>query len=377
MSSRPANDENVGKGQQLLPLFVYSMQRYLALAQRLPVSEGLRSFDRTSRTIPAALARFEDDAAAIDVRLMLQRKYFQNGERLQLRKMLDDKSIATMLGEHETLRLLDQLDELKWEEVELVLPTGERVNDLFKIAENVTYASLLHGDLERAKEAVEYPERMLLLVLAYYILKREALLLDFLKLCENTSVSALHLEDDACGAVLRWKRADGSAMKITGSPYWRGLVGKDASEGDLEDIAQSNSLDDNLVICIACAFLERLREEPFDIHSARQLVWRCYWRDWGDFSEARSAYLAIENPGFASRVHHEGGPQYAQIHIFARTPEPFIVDEPQCIQSACILTLRKRFRKWKVAGWHALTDRHHLCGTKVHGTFVPQRDQLS
>lgn len=350
MSSRPANDENVGKGQQLLPLFVYSMQPYLALAQRLPVSEGLRSFDRTSRTIPAAIARFEDDAAAIDVRLMLQRKYFQDGERLQLRKMLGDKSIAVRLGEHETRRLLDQLDELKQDEVELVLPTGERVNDLFKIAENVTYASLLHGDLARAKEAVGYPEKMLLLVLAYYVVKRETLLLNFLKLCEETGIPALHLEDDLCGAVLRWRRADRSAMKVTGSPYWRGLVGKDASKDDLEGIAKTNSLDDNLVICIARAFLERLREEPFDIHLVRQLVWRCYWRDWGDYSEARNAYLAIENPGLASRVHHEGGPRYAQINVLAHIPRPFVVDRPQFIQPALILTLEKRFQVWKVVG---------------------------
>ena len=74
---------------QLLELFLFSMESYHRAMKALPLSNGFLAFDGTSSTINRALGQIGTDEVALEVRTMLQRKYFQRGETLHVGRVIE------------------------------------------------------------------------------------------------------------------------------------------------------------------------------------------------------------------------------------------------------------------------------------------------
>ena len=336
---------------QLLPLFLYTMQDYERITKHVVASEGLKRFDFTSATTADALAAFELDSVAIDVRLMLQRKYFQRKEHLHWEKLLKAARDSNAFRDDALDDISNRMSNTHSQPIELVLSDGTKISEQFKNAEDVIYGSLLHGETERVIRSLQYPPDMRLLSLAPYVLAREDLLFAFRNLCIEAGIKPLSSSSNERAAVLRREPGSSSNMKVSKSPFWSSVIGRDANESDLEAIARSNSLDDNIVFLIASEFFILLREDPLDKRALRKLVWKRNWRAWGNFESAAKAARAIEKPGASSTVIHDGGERYAQVKVFPNVIEPWMTDVPQLLSNAgCVICLTKRRGVWKVNG---------------------------
>ena len=336
---------------QLLPLFLYTMRDYERITAYVAVSEGLRLFDFTSATTAGALASYESDSVAIDVRLMLQRKYFQHDEGLHWKKLLKSANDTGTFDKHALYDMSRQMENAHSQPIELVLSDGSTISEQYRNAEDVIYGSLLHGDVDRVMRSINFPVDMRLLSLAPYVLAREALLLEFRDLCFEAGVKPIGSNAMGKAAVLRQEKGSKSNLGVKKSPYWSSIIGRDADESDLEAVANYNTLDDNIVFLIASEFFILLREEPLNRQALRKLVWKRNWPAWGNFESAAKAMRSIQHPGASSKISHEGGSQFAQVRILPNVIEPWMTDVPQLVSNtACTICLAKRRGTWKISG---------------------------
>ncbi|MDO4210737.1 MAG: hypothetical protein Q4D23_03335 [Bacteroidales bacterium] len=345
--SGDSNEETTGR----LSLFLFSMQDYERITRIVHVSEELQRFDYANGYSRDVLACYESDSAAIDVRVMLQRKYFRNGERLQLKRLIE---IAVRTGVIDGLvaeRLLSRMCDIHGKPIEVLLSNGELVSDQFTNAEDEAYGTLLHGDLDKARRLLERPEEMRLLSLAPYILERENLLFEFRDALIAAGVEPLQAESKLRAAVLRGGHGTTANMGITGSPFWSSVIGRDADEADLRSVLAGNSPDDNNVLNIVCQFLDLLQSEPPDKRALRRFVWMRNWPSWGDFTEGSYLIRQIPSFGISTRVMHEGGQNYAQVKVLPHVEAPWLTETPQLLSdTGCLICLTKRGNTWKVNG---------------------------
>lgn len=346
-----SSNKGIEEANQLLSLFLYSMQYYDRTIKQLPVSEGLQAFDGSSSTAESVLASFESDCVAIDVRLMLQRKYFTYSDSVHLKKLFHAAQSTGLFDQARIDDFANRAILLNSKPVELSLSDGNITSGQYANAEDATYGSLLHADLNRSLRLIRFPQEMRLLSLAPYILTREELLLAFRDLCLDVGLISLketHIEKEA---ILRWCESSETERNIKRSPYWSNIVGRDFDEAELEGIADDNPLDDNIAILVATFFFNQLQKHPLDVQLLRELVWQDYWEDWGDFEQAANIVRTIENPGGSTRVMHEGGANYAQVKILPHVLDPWITETPQLFRSSgCLVCLTKRKGIWKVNG---------------------------
>lgn len=334
-----------------LSLFLFSMQDYERIAKTIHVSEELRSFDYARGFSRDALAFCESDSAAIDVRVMLQRKYFQDGERLQLKKLIKLAVRIGVMDEPTSEKLLSRMLNIHGKPIEISLSNGDIVTDQFTNAEDEAYGTLLHGDLDRARRLLERPGEMRLLSLSPYILERECLLFEFRDALIAAGVEPLQAESKLRASVLRESHGSSSDLGITGSPFWSNVIGRDADESDLRDILASSSLDDKRVLYIASEFLGLLKSDSLDKKALRKLVWKRNWLSWGDFTEGSYLIRQIPNCGISTSVMHKGGESYAQVKVLPHVEAPWLTETPQLLSdNGCLICLTKRRNTWKVNG---------------------------
>ena len=340
---------NSKEALEQLSLFLYTMQNYERITTFLPISEGLRSFDGISSTVPAALNNFEQDSVAIDVRLMLQRKYFSYKDAVQIRKLAQYLKRTNLVDKGAMNQFDMKLDELKNSEVELSLQDGTIVSGQVSNIEDATYGTLLHADRNRAERLVNTPGDIRLLALSPFVIKREDLLFHFRDLCLEANIEPLCSSDRKTASILRWLETSNKDLLITNSPFWTNVVGHNASEEELDEIVGQTSNEDKFALLTAMNFLHLLLNEPLDIKTLRKLVKRSFWKGWKNFEEVAKAVRAINNPGISSYVEHAENESYARIKILPNVDDAFIVTEPQLIHNpgACIY-LVKRAEKWKV-----------------------------
>lgn len=344
---KPRPDETL----QRLSLFLYSMQTYEHISNQLPVSEGLRQFDGRSSTSNTALASIESDCVAIDVRLMLQRKYFSNKEKVQLKKLIRVARNVKSVGGEQIEVIVDRLKAVNSKPIELALADGTIISEQYANAEDATYGVLLHADMERSLRLQSYPEEMRLLSLSPYVLSREEVLFDFRDLLEKSGIESLQAGRRTKAPVLRWRETSRDERGIVQSPYWSNFAGRDLDDSELYDVAKANTLDDNLIVMTVFTFINLLRAKSLDVPTLRKLVWRDFWNDWGDFEQAAQAVRAIPEPGFSSRIKHEGGHEYAQVTILPEVIKPWVTNVPQLfVSNGCTVCLIKRGGIWKVNG---------------------------
>ena len=330
--------------------FIQTMNAYKFIVQELPLSEELKLFaEGQFKTLD--LSRLaKSDPAFVDIRLMLQRKYFSRGGNVYLPNLLKEGTSVSDLN-HEAIKSIDEnLESLNNRPIELVSPNGSVIKSNYKIAEAIIYGHYLHADTEKLESLLHLPLRTVTLLIAPFVIGRENILLRATDLFSNYCPKVVMMKDEASG-FLRLDPESTEKREVNASPFWRNAYGHDAAYEEICSIAQANTLDDNMVIMLAATFFKELARPDFDKDALREFVWKDYWKDWGDFSEANRIASTFEHPGFSSEVLHNGGENHAQVKILPHVIEPWITNTAQYpLSETCSVLLTKRNGEWKING---------------------------
>ena len=167
------------------------MEPYHRAVDVLPFSEGLLAFDGTSPTVERALASLVTDDVALETRLMLQRKYFQNREMLHFRKVVSALKSSGKVNATNLAALNDGIAAMEEVELEIGAGNGELKRGAYQNTEDSMYGFLLHADMEKARRMALISDSGRILALRDYVLKREKLLLLIEKTIQGAGVSVV------------------------------------------------------------------------------------------------------------------------------------------------------------------------------------------
>ena len=339
-------------GAGLLSLFLYTMQEYDGIVSSVP----LRTRDDLCSDVVHCTSRdygFEYEEvswAAVSIRMMLQRKYYSNGESVQLKRLLAIAERDQRFDGAKVAEIRRRLKSLKHREVELSLPNGEVVSGHFKNIEDVVYGGLLHADYDKALRLRSFPKDVRFYALAPFVIERERLIVDFKELCLSSGVCEIGTIEGDRAPIAGLDVLRGEDRLIAKSPYWANVAGHDAMDEEIEKTVDALSEDDKNALLVAMDFVEMLKSEPLDLKALRSVVWRDYWADWGDFGQASEMIKSIPAPGASTHVMHEGGAEYAQVKILPKVLHAWVTNTPQVLTGMYLVLLTKRFGMWKVNG---------------------------
>jgi len=334
-----------------IPAFLSAIQSYRTIAEGLPLSDALRGFHGDVKSVSKALAQMQDDSIAVDVRLMLQRKFFAYGQNVNLKELLQAAIKAEIVNRDQALSLIERLADLNEMPIDLSLPDGTSLNSSYDIAEKIIYGSYLHADIGKMKQILSLSPQLKLLATAPFVIAREDLLYRTFDFLVSEGHSPMSTDGQIKAGALCWGNPFDEKKEIASSPYWSNFFGRDADEKEIASIAARNSSGDNVAILVAIRFFQTLCADELDIGLLHELVWEDRWADWGDFHDAQEVALSIAYPGFSSRVLHEGGNEYAQVKVFPKVEDAWVTNTPQLVQGDIyLILLTKRNGVWKVNG---------------------------
>lgn len=336
----------------LLSLFMFTVQEYDAITACVPLPTKIEC---SSISDPLGLrgSKIEDIEmvwTAICVRMMLQRKYFSNSERVQLKKLFDIAETDPRFSAKAIGDLRKRLKQPLGRDIELLLQDGNDVQGHFSNIEDIVYGSLLHADYDRAMRLQAIPNHARLHALAPFVISREQIIFKFRDLCISAEVPTLAKIDGDKAAVLNLDTSRGEAKEVSGSPYWSNVAGHDADVPEVVDIIKTLPVDDASAILAADSFINLLLKKPLDIRSLTSAVCQDSLAYWGDFEDASEMIRSIPQIGAASKVAHKGGPDYAQVKLLPHVSNAWITSTPQYLTNVYQLHLEKRHGEWKVCG---------------------------
>ncbi|RGM94208.1 hypothetical protein DXB86_04965 [Collinsella sp. OM06-18AC] len=334
----------------LLSLFMFTVQEYDAITACVPLPTKIEC---SSISDPLGLrgSKIEDIEmvwTAICVRMMLQRKYFSNSERVQLKKLFDIAETDPRFSAKAIGDLRKRLKQPLGRDIELLLQDGNDVQGHFSNIEDIVYGSLLHADYDRAMRLQAIPNNVRMHALTPFVFSREQIIFKFRDLCISAEVPTLARIDGSKAAVLNLDASRGEAKEVSGSPYWSNIAGHDADVDELVCIAEKLSDDDAATFLIAKVFVGLLMEEPLDVERLDDVVWQDSWLYRDGFKHAAGLIRSIPDIGASSHIAHEGGPNNAQVKLFPNVPNAWITNTPQLLTNVYQLHFEKRCGEWKV-----------------------------
>jgi hypothetical protein len=335
---------------ECISAFVKTMDAYDFITREIPISKELKGLleGTTGALDISRLAK--SDSAFVDIRLMLQRKYFTRTGNVYLPDLLQKAASQSIIESGTTNDLLSDLDEINNRPLELASPNGTVIVGSYKIAETIIYGYYLHADTDKIDSLHQIPIRAITLAIAPFVLKREEILHKAAVIFKNCQTEIPMREAASSGFLLLDSRT-AEKRQIKASPFWINAYVHDDTFNEIEMAAQANSYEDNLVILLAGHFFEELARPDYDKARLRKLVWKKHWKQWGDFSEGHEYAASFEDPGFSSKVLHEGGQRYAQVKLFPHVISPWETSTKQYpLCETCLVTLEKHWGKWKING---------------------------
>ncbi|MCI1951907.1 MAG: hypothetical protein LKJ50_04750 [Clostridiales bacterium] len=327
-----------------LELFQTTVMGYKYFAQQLPIDYS-----------KVLLGDFSDFTyVAAQTRLMLLRKYIRKGKgSLYLSDVVDEA--IQRFPEH-----LDYLSEFKVrfqqscdQSLNCALADGTE-RTLNESIDDTMYGLFLHADEERIKRISQDNELLRLYCIVRLVKEIEALIIELFNFFEKNGVSFVEKAHHLQAPVIHLKSQDSEARNIIGSPFWRNLIGSDMTEKNIA-AAFTNSFakytfEEWKLWMTAYAFTQLLAQGEFSYDKIKQLVFGPTIGDWGDFSDAIAYYKGIPSPGISSIIRYNEQRNIAYIHVFPHVEKGFIIDSPQLISDAYIITLVKNSGsgEWKV-----------------------------
>ena len=196
--------DETSKIEESASALLSTIDAYKKIADSLPISEELRAFRGDIREATAALDSIEEDSTAIDVRLMLQRKYFSKGDSANIKRIL--RSAATLHAEKqaELNDLIERIEAINSSPITLSLSDGSSIQSNYEIAEKIIYGFYLHADIRKIRSLLSLAPQMKLLATAPYVIERENALLNAYALLTTLGYTPFVSDNTDKAGMLSW-----------------------------------------------------------------------------------------------------------------------------------------------------------------------------
>ncbi|BAL00375.1 hypothetical protein OBV_31760 [Oscillibacter valericigenes Sjm18-20] len=280
---------------------------------------------------------------AVHTRLMLLRKYTRNGRgSLHLTDIIA-KAICKFPQHTDYLsELMKRFIQSCDQSLNHVLADGtDRTLD--ESIDDIMYGLHLHADEERIKRIIQDNNLLRLYCAEIFVKEIEALAIELSNFLDANGIHCIEKTNHLSAPVIHLDAQGSDTRNITGSPFWKNLIGSDMTEESTQTL-----------------FSKYFALEQFSCDEMKQLVFEPTSNDRGDFSKVIAYYKAIPSPGMSATIRYNEQRDAAYIHIYPHVEEGFIVDSPQIISDVYVITLIKdqRLGEWRVFAFGGRLDPH-------------------
>ena len=213
------------------------------------------------------------------------------------------------------------------------------------------YGVYLHADSEKIESLLKIDPSLLFVVTRKYVEELEKVVLETYELLDKLVEDKYVIKEFTKASVIAIINGQESVdHKITGSPFWSNLYGKDAGIDDFNKILGTNSLEDNIIIIKGICFIEECLKNDYNQVLLRELIYPSTLSDWGDFKEIHNQLIEIKNIGWSSKIRYNDRHDMAYMNIYHNVEDPFIINQPQVFYgNASVLTFVKDKKDdWKI-----------------------------
>lgn len=333
-------------------LFQTTVKEYKRFMQQLPIDYS-----------EAVSGNFSDSTyVAAHTRLMLLRKYTRNGRGNLYLTDIVSEAISRFPAHSDYLsgfqaRFKQSCDQ----SLNHALADGtERTLD--ESIDDTMYGLYLHADKEKIYRIVQDNELLRLYCVVTFVKEIEKLVIELSDFLETNGILCVENEYRLHAPVIHLESQDSNVQNITGSPFWRNLIGSDMTEEDtiaiFTSLLEEYTFEEWQLWATAHAFTRLLAEDQFSYDEMIQLVFEPTIDDWGDFSKSIAYYKSIPSPGMSSVIRYNKQRDAAYIHVYPHVEEGFIVDAPQIVSDVHIITLVKdvNLGEWRVFAFGGRVD---------------------
>jgi hypothetical protein len=331
----------------ILELFLTTAKEYKRFTEQLPLKKG------------GHLGEQSDEATyvAIQIRLMLLRKYINKKDSVYLENIIDeakDKFSQKIYYLDAIKKQFIQINELPFEHV---LSDGTKL-DLYQSIEDAIYGLYLHADQDRILRISHTKESLRLFYTKMYVEKVEAVVFKLYYFLEKNNISDIIKIKHFKAPIIHLENPGTLVQGIKSSPYWSNMYGRDATDEDVESCHNHCTEEELEILLQAHRFLSELKKENFSLNTLKNIVFESTLKEWGNFSEAISLFENFPSPGVSQTVRFNEEKNVAYVKVFSHTDNAFIVSTPHIIPGCYYVTLikDKMVNKWKVFAFGGLID---------------------
>lgn len=127
----------------------------------------------------------------------------------------------------------------------MILSDGRKLN-LYQTIEDVMYGLYLHADAEKIERLLAVNSTLRFTATRKYVESLEKVILNAYDNILPCVAKKLEQKPFEHAPVIFLGDVNDTRQEITGSPYWKNLYGKNASNDELQEIIRENSIEDIL-----------------------------------------------------------------------------------------------------------------------------------
>jgi len=335
---------NKGEDIMKLELFQTTVKEYQRFTQQLPIDY--------LKALSGDLSEFTYIAS--QTRLMLLRKYTRSGRG---NLYLVDIAAEAIIKFPEHVNYLSEFQarfqRLCEQFLKRILADGTE-RTLNESIDDTMYGLHLHADEERINRIAQDNELLRIYGVLTFVKEIDILIIEISDFFETNGVSCIEKAYHLHAPVIQLEAQNSNVQNVTGSPFWRNLIGYDITEENLLSSSviwhEQHSNEEKQLWSTASAFAQALIQEPFSYDEIKKYIYEPRIGDWGDFSEAITFYKTIPSPGISTSIRYNEQRDTVSIYVYPHVEEGFIVDSPQIISDVYTIMLAKdqKIGEWKV-----------------------------
>lgn len=324
-----------------LEIFMTTMIEYKRFIKELPMKVGKSLLDSYD----------ESTYVAVQVRLMLLRKYTSKGKKnnVYIENLITEAKTRFPDGVERFNDIQTRFQQIYKQSIQQILSDGTKLN-LYESIEDIMYGLYLHADEEKIFRLSRTNEQMRFLCTKKYVEDVEAIVLELYEYFTEINISNIVEKVAQKAPVIHLGESDLFPQQIELSPYWENMYGVDVSENEEDLICKDISEEEILILSKAILFLEELKKENISIEVMRSIVFNQTIDDWGDFEEAINFFGKINNPGISNRVRFNEHNNAAYVRIWPQVNNTFAVFSPHIISDVYEITFIRDIatKDWRI-----------------------------
>lgn len=320
-------------------LFLYTVDEYRRFAKHLPIKS------------PAGLSDgyAEADYIGVQVRLMLLRKYYGSSikENVNFKRLLEEAKTAYPGKMDEWKSLSNEFDQIENQQIEHLLADGTKLN-LYTTIEDTVYGLYLHADENKINRLEKTAEAIRFFCTRKYIIEIEGIIFRLYDLLVECGVNPKTVLSPERSPMVYLGDTSKNAQAVTASPYWSNVYGHDATDADMEKIAQELTPEESEILELCVAFTDELKNKPLQVEKLRKFIHPAARSDWGNFETAQNFFCSIPKPGVSTRVRYNDSKDTAYVRILPNVDDAFYMETPHVFSGCYEFALGKWFGKWMI-----------------------------